>query len=341
MINRMNLLGLIFVVLTTIALLPIQTRAQDDVNSYKVGERVEYKESSYPEVWKEGTIIKLYPEYKQVLIRWDKNPNYPHGYEQGYSINDVRRIKAHADDKPVATDEGDTAKVRVNETNKKNDKTDAPAPAHNNGGTGLMTKEEILGYMRTNGYANGQPKKDAQVCRDLIEEMKQRGVKEQLMHGKDDLSPIYENGCATGDTDVTEASTYNQGTPTTLNWLSGTWLLSVIGGTVDTAPGDGYIYRQNESLAKVGFITINGNGTYIWKVNPSDPSWKYVKGTYRMATSKEMGLQGGAGIVLEKAAEGIDWILYKFQSQVPIKAERIDVQDLQYRGGHRRIGWRK
>jgi hypothetical protein len=114
----------------------------------------------------------------------------------------------------------------------------------------------------------------------------------------------------------------------------------VVGGTVDTAPGDGYIYRKNESIAKLGFLTIDAGGTYTWKVEPSDPPARYVRGTWRKATAAEMRLQGGAGIVLQNAAEGRDWIAFKYQTRVPNKSERIDVQDLQYRGAHRRIGWR-
>ncbi len=43
--------------LPAVTLLPLRSAAQDDVNSYRVGERVEYKAESYPEVWKEGTVI--------------------------------------------------------------------------------------------------------------------------------------------------------------------------------------------------------------------------------------------------------------------------------------------
>jgi hypothetical protein len=333
---QMNFLVMACAVLMIIALLSVQSTAQDGVDSYKVDERVEYKASSYPESWKEGTIIKLYPEYKQVLVRWDANPNYPNGYEQAYGISDVRHIKNT--DKPPVKENPNAKQTPVNPVDSvKRDET------VNNGGDskGLMTKEEILGYMRTNGYVNGRPKKDPQVCKDLIAQIKRRGVVEPLQAGKDDLSPIADNGCYSSDeTDVGKATEYNIGKPTTIDWLSGTWIMYVVGGTVDTAPGDGYIYRKNESLAKLGFLTIKGDGTYIWKVNPSDPPAKYVKGTWRKATKEEMKLQGGAGIVLEKAAEGRDWIAYKYMDKFN-KAERIDVQDLQYRGAYRRIGWRK
>ena len=338
-----------------ILVLSTQSWAQDDVNSYKVGERVKYQDNSkydsstrsYPVVWLEGTIIKLYPEYKQVVIRWDPRADYPsytHDgvsiYQQGYTMDTVRHIKARIADKPEVKNGG--ADTPVNPAkNAMKDKTDGAKTADTQGGTGLMTKEEILGYMRSHGYANGQPKKDAQVCKDLIEQMKRRGVKEAFQGAKDDLSPIFENGCATFDTAVEEAAVDNQGPPPTIAWLSGTWITYVIGGTVDTAPGDGYIHRQNESIAKLGFITISTNGTYTWKVDPWDPPAKYLKGTYRMATPKEMGLYGGVGIVLKNGPESADWVVFKYQSRVPNKAERIEVEHIVSRGGDRFIGWRK
>ena len=236
-------------------LLPIQSLAQDDGRSYTVGERVEYRDTPYSQVWWPGTIVKLYPpEYKQVLVHWDPRANSPtftrNGvslYEAGYNMDMVRHMKARTADKPEV-------------------KTDQAKQAYIQGGVGLMTKDEILGYMRTHGFVNGVAKYDAQVCKDLIEQIKRRGVKEKFAIGKNDLSPIYSNGCGTPDTDVTGAVEYNVGPPTTVAWLSATWLMYVIGGTVDTAPGDGYIYRTNESIGKLGFLAIGGNGTYTWKI---------------------------------------------------------------------------
>jgi hypothetical protein len=50
--------------------------------------------------------------------------------------------------------------------------------------------------------------------------------------------------------------------------------------------------------------------------------------------------QGGTGIVLQHAAHGRDWIVCKFQSRVPNKAERINAEDLQSRGSSRWMGWK-
>jgi hypothetical protein len=77
-----------------------------------------------------------------------------------------------------------------------------------------MSKAEIIGYMRSHGYANGRPKHDAQVCKDLVAMIKQRGVEARLEIGKDDLTPFGENGCYNEQaTDVVAASKVNIGAP--------------------------------------------------------------------------------------------------------------------------------
>ena len=208
------------------------------------------------------------------------------------------------------------------------------------GGSGLMTTKEIVGYMRAHGYVNGAPRRDPKVAQDLIAQIKRRGGVSRLEVGKDDLQCFAENQANYGVNDVVKASSCNLGTPTTISWLPGKWIMYVIGGVIDTAPGDGYIHRRNESIGKLGFLSISPNGTYTWKVNPSDPPAKYVKGSWRKATEEEMGLQGGAGIVLQKAAEGADWIVFKYMDPFK-KTERIEVEHIQYRGAYRRIGWRE
>jgi hypothetical protein len=311
---------------------------------FTVGQRIEYKDKSYPaEVWKEGTIVKVMPEYNQVLVRWDPRDDYPSythngvsSYEQAYSMDNVRPIKPKTQKAAAGNNGGKGKKGNAKSNGKKN--AAKPKPANNAGGKGLMSKQEILGYMKTHGYVNGQPKKDLQVCRDLIEIMKKRGVREPLRAGTDDLSPINDNACAGGvNTDVTEASVVNLGVPPTINWLAGTWTLTVFGDTVYTAPGNGYIYRHGPKTGTQGSLTISAKGSYTW----NDGKGHLIKGAWRYATSQEMKMQGGAGIVLRKAAQGRDWLVFKYQSRVPNKTDRIEVEDLQYGGSSRWIGWRK
>lgn len=323
------------------ALLPLQAWAQDDVSTYTVGERVQYKERSYPEVWKEGTVIRVDPQYKQVIVRWDPNPNYPSGYEQAYNMSDVRHVKARAAEKPAPDAGGEMNAPADRNGNGAKDKTERAAATAAANGAGLMTKQEIIGYMRAHGYANGQPSHDPQVCKDLVEQIKRRGVVARLEPGKDDLTPFADNGCYNERaTDVVEATKWNLGAPTTINWLAGTWDLTVFGDAIYSAPGDGYIYRQGEKTGKLGSLTINADGTYVWRVAPADPPAKYVRGAWRKATAQEMDLQGGTGIVLLKAAEGADWKVSKYMDPFN-KADRVEVEHLNSGGSYRRIGWRR
>ena len=348
--TKTNFRRIAFAVLIMIVMLSTQSWAQDAVSSYKVGERVEYRDRNDYIVWFEGTIVRLVPESEQVLIRWDPRADYPSythdgksTMEQGYTMDLVRHIKARTADKPE--DKNGGADATVNPANSaKKDKPDEAQTAAIQGGTGLMTKEEILGYMKTNGYVNGQPKYDQQVCRDLIEQIKRRGVKESLRGSRtywtDDLSPITKNGCGSPSDDVIGATSYNIGTPTTLDWLFGPWRLYVFGGTVVTAPGDGYIHTKNEVVGEKGFLTINGNGTYTWKVAGDPPA--NINGTWRNATKEEMGLQGGAGIVLLKGERGDDWIAFKQMDPNKVhKEEYIQVNGLLNGPSYKRFGPRK
>ena len=288
-----------------------------DVSSYRVGESVEYKASSYPETWKHGTVVKLSPEYKQLIVRWDPG-DYPTMYQQAYSVTDVRHVGAPAT-APVA------APAR-------------PAAAPTLAVTGApLTKAEVLADFR----AAARGEKDLDACRAVIAQIKARGVVEPL-GASDDVQPIAAAGCfGAQDTDVVAASRTNIGAPVGTSWLAGTWAMYVLGGAVDTLHSDGWIYRQNESIAKLGALKIANDGTYDWKVEPSDPPEKHVRGHWRLATAAEMVLQGGAGIVLEHAAEGADWIAFKRMTPgTAATTDSIEVEHLQSRGSYRRIGWR-
>ncbi|WP_031499914.1 hypothetical protein [Bryobacter aggregatus] len=92
------------VIAVLIAFAP-QLRAQSD---FKTGDRVEYRDSPSSQKWWSGTIVKLLPEYKQVVVRWDPRADYPaytHNgvstYEQGYNVSEVRHPGAHSGNQPA------------------------------------------------------------------------------------------------------------------------------------------------------------------------------------------------------------------------------------------------
>lgn len=341
--KQINFSGIAFAVLIMIVIAPIRSWAQGDVSSYKVGEKVEYKEGYYPrETWFQGTVVKLDAD-KGVYIRWDPRPesyydaymkNGVMTYQQFYGVADVRHLKAH--DKPE--DKKDVPKdIKIPPDNRGGNRTPVA------GGRGLMTKADITGYLLANAYANGKPINDPEMCKDLIEQIKLRGVKEQFGVLDDDIKPLGDSRCwyQSNDTNVYEAIDYNLGRPLTTNDLVANWNLYTLGATVDTVHADGNLYRQNEFVSgKYGFITIRANGTYTWKVKPSDPPASYLKGSWRNATKEEMGMRGGAGVVLQKAADDRDWIVYKYLDEKYMPGG-IDVRELPSQsGGNRSRGWK-
>jgi hypothetical protein len=294
---------------------------------YKQGEKIECKESANAE-WEECTFVGKSYDGSQPIIR-DKS-----GFQMALSDwNQIRPMGA----KPAAgnnqtkidTDEGD----RDN-----NDKRDTPKDKVEADGKGVMTKEEVLNYMRTHGYANGKPKHDSQVCKDLIELIKKRGVRERLDYGKDDVSPITENGCSYVGTDVIAAVDSNQGAPVAIDWLTGAWKMSIWGINNKYVNLNNGRVTSRDVVAEAGSLTINGNGTYVWRV---EPDGKLFKATWRLATKEEMGYQGGVGVVLQNAAEGSDWIAFKKMPQDGDKTDRLEVEHIKDRGSNRYVGTRR
>ncbi len=335
--TKINFSRIAFPVLIMLVLLPLKSWAQDAVNSYKVGERVEYNDNPYKPVWYEGTVVSLYPPSNQVVIRWDPradSPTYTRNgvsiYEAGYNIDRVRHIKAGIVTKPEDKKAGPDPTVKPAD----NTKTDKRGTAD---GKGLMTPAEILGYMRKNAFVNGVAKYDKKVCLDLVEQIKLRGVERRIEVYKDDLSPIYGNGCD-GDGDVVNATQYNVGPPTTVDWLLGTWRLGKASADIHVTPGDGNVYRKEGTYGGGHSLTINGNGSYTWKPKGENS----VQGTWRNATKKEMDFQGGAGIVLLKGFLGHDWIVRKDMLAGLGKdpGQQIYVGNLEAWGGERWFGAR-
>jgi len=103
----------------------------------------------------------------------------------------------------------------------------------------------------------------------------------------------------------------------------GAWNLGKIGAAVDYVKNN-RVYRQGEiGVANVGTLTLNANGTYIWKAGVKDST----SGKWRKATSKEMTSEGGDGIVLLKAKSGYDWLVTK-DRRTKLKGEWINISEL-------------
>ena len=323
--KRENVCGMAVGVLIAFIMLSTQSMAQNDDKSFKVGDKIEYKEGYEPrETWSEGTIDRIDTTYGGVIVRTTAGVTF------FIKTTDVRHLKTHPN--PGAVNVGENLVVDQQTVPPNN----RPLPADT--GEGLMTKEEITGIFRSSPRANT----DRQFCKDLIEQIKRRGVKEQFSQKDDDLTPLSNSKCwyQSPETNVHEAIDYNLGPPVTLRWLeAGPWKLTTIGATVDTAHGNGDIYRQNEAYGKLGFLTIDGGGTYIWKVYPTDPPAKYIHGAWRNTTTEELGLRGGDGIVLKSGFQGDDWIVFKNLDE-PHPGNGIEIRSVQQGVGKRYFGSR-
>jgi len=112
----------------------------------------------------------------------------------------------------------------------------------------------------------------------------------------------------------------------------GKWYIAIISPTLDRAKADGWVYRKEEYGANSGFVRINPDHTFVWQIFPQDPVSKQIKGTWRLATDAEMGLQGGAGIVLIRGESATNWIAF---NRGATEHDFIEMQSLEARGTQR------
>ena len=76
-------------ILTAALLAAGAAAAQDAASSYHVGEHVELKPTPWQDIWEEGVIQKVLPQYDQVVI---KSPSA----ERAFEMKDVRHMGAQA-----------------------------------------------------------------------------------------------------------------------------------------------------------------------------------------------------------------------------------------------------
>lgn len=268
---------------------------------FNVGEKVEYKASGYPEVWEVGTVVKLIPSSNQVLIQMKPTEFYPNGFERAFAVADVRRITARPTNEPSAsTNNNERPRASGNAART------GRATVADEGGTGLLTAQEVISYLRTRiGDDPWKNPQREQLLRELAAMIKRRGTNFRYAEGDTEFMNVAgKYGLLASD--AGKAIDWNYGTPATLNWLTGTWSMIKVGAAVDYVRNN-RVYRQGEIGATAGSLIINKDHTYVWNSRTGQSS----KGTWREATEEEMKYQGGAGIVLQKAKGGYDWIVTK------------------------------
>ena len=157
-----------------------------------------------------------------------------------------------------------------------------------------LTRQEILETLTARIGTDGPHPKREMICKEIREEIKKRGVNFKYAT-LTDMTPIFKAG---GNSSVTDAIAANFGVPRTLAWLMGEWDVSVTFVSAGTG-------------AKLGFISIEPNHKYLWKLGADDDPKKWIDGKWRDATSDEMRFNGGAGIVLLGGEQGYDWIVHR------------------------------
>lgn len=187
------------------------------------------------------------------------------------------------------------------------------------GGSGPLSKEQIIGYLQANVGTDGpHPKKEA-ISEAVVAAIKKRGV--NFKYGWQDLSDFMGAGATTS---VTYALGDNFGAPPTMPWLTTTWELSF-------TKMSGWVSSMiNENAHNKGFLLIEPAHTYIWKIHQDDKPEAWIEGKWREATAAEMKYQGGPQIVILNGEQNYDWIVHK-DNTAPQGQDWINVADLQSR----------
>lgn len=160
-----------------------------------------------------------------------------------------------------------------------------------------MTKQEIIDILKARIGTDGpHPKKEA-VNLELRELIKKRGV--SFRYSYVDLPDFSKVG---GDSTVRDAIEANFGTPKPKQWLWGEWNVS----TTATRT-----FSLNDAVNKMGFLVIEPDGKYLWKIKADDDAKKWIDGKWREPTADEMKWMGGAGVVLIGGEQGYDWIVHR------------------------------
>lgn len=314
MTKQTNLQRMVSLVLITIALLfiaDIQAIAQK--KNYKPGEKIEYIKSNYPEVWEEGVFVGTTPGGTQPIIRQKPNEFFKGGFETAAKWAEIRPLG--------------TKKTIVNNEPKKEEpeNTENTTETTNDLGKGLMTPEQVISFLQTKlGDKPFDNPRREEILKELAELIKQRGLDFRYSDLIADFDQKLRKFSLTSD--VTFPLRDNYGAPTRQSWLMGAWNLGKIGAAVDYEKNN-RVYRQGEiGVANVGTLTLNANGTYVWK----SVTAQSTNGEWRKATKAEMKSQGGDGIVMLKAKSGYDWIVSK-NRETKLKGEWIYISELDTR----------
>ncbi len=260
-----------------------------------------------------------------VLLKdWQDGTFKPGGSSRYYSPAELTRVTANPVGGATGGATGATQQAYTQGQAQVQGQGQGAAQAADLGGSGPLSKQQILDYLTANVGTDGpHPQKDA-ISAKVVEAIKKRGVNFKASW-KDSYSK------AGGNTTVGYAVQDNYGAPVQQPWLFGAWELQFTNVS-------GF-FASRDSVAKMGFVSIEPGHTYIWKIHQDDPATAWIEGKWREATPEEMKYQGGAGLVLLDGEQHLDWIVHKDQTST-LPGDWINVADIDSRQ-MRRGGVRK
>ncbi|MBL9145953.1 MAG: hypothetical protein JNM99_19895 [Verrucomicrobiaceae bacterium] len=161
-----------------------------------------------------------------------------------------------------------------------------------------MTKQEIIDILKARIGTDGpHPQKEA-VNLELRELIKKRGVSFRYST----LSDRHLFTQVGGIGSMIDAVEANYGKPKPKSWLWGEWNIS----TTSTRT-----FSLSNAVNQMGFLVIEPDGKYLWKVKADDETKNWIDGKWREPTADEMKWMGGAGVVLIGGEQGYDWIVHR------------------------------
>lgn len=275
----------------SLALSVLPCRAQ----SFQPGEIVQAKAYGEPVQVK---VVKQDSSGVQVLLKdWQDGTFKEGGSTRYYSPSELSRIGA-ASSGAAAASAGYGGNASGGSASAGGGGANVPAAPADLGGTGLLSKQQIVDYLRANVGTDGPHPRKEEVNAAVVEAIKKRGV--NFKYSWQDLPDFTKAG---GTQVVSYALQDNFGPPASQKWLIGPWELQFTNAT-------GF-FASRDSAAKMGFVSIEPGHTYIWKIHQDDPPNQWIDGKWREATAAEMKYQGGAGVVLLDGEQHWDWIVHK------------------------------
>lgn len=251
---------------------------------YSVGDKVEF---NYHGEWRQGEVLKA--DQYGFLIQHDTGFGMAQGYYQANQVRPLGGSRPQPNPLPANQD---------------------PVPPPQVNGAGLMSQQDVLGFLRSQLGDNPWGPNRAQVMAELARQIKARGLS---YHHSATPSAYYNELSKYGATsEIIRPLGDNYGPPPTRDQLMGTWKTEVNAPAVYYTRGN-EVWRRNDQVQKLGSVTISPNGSYSWKM----VTGQVINGSWRAATEAEMQTAGGEGLVLQRGKSGFDWIVTKYREETP------------------------